>query len=167
MTAEQTEGNLKQEGARFLPDKTVRKLLISGGRGGIRVEDLNKIVLDNQARFGYSPDDYVGIVQAHQNVVTLSNILGIQEEVRKSCMVSVDGKDMVFIEETPKVRNIWVGKYTRLLTPAEAEETNHSGRTALAWATRNGVVPEMVAKARDGFFYPATANDIAIQAEIK
>lgn len=105
------------------------------------------------------------MVEAHQNTnAGLSDkVLGIKEEVRKRRMViGEDGTETEFIEANSKVRNVWVGQYVELMTPKKAANTPFSGQNALYWATVNKVVPEMVVKASNGYFYPATKNDVVM-----
>lgn len=60
------------------------------------------------------------------------------------------------------MRNVWVGENTQLLTPEVAKKRLLGGQTALDWATHNGVDPEMVVRANNGHFYPASTNDIVM-----
>ena len=164
MTEHNREGLLTNESVRKLPDAISRQLLIVKGRSGLLTEDLNDDLVENQARFGKGTDDYLAMAEAHQ-LNAGGDVLGIHEEVRRRRIVTVGGVETEFIEADPKVKNIWVGKYVKLLTPEEAAETPYAGQTALKWATINGKSPEMVVKANNGYFYPATKNDIAISSK--
>src|SRR3990167_1742619 len=154
----------QQEAARLLSDQVTRQLILIRGRSGPLTQDFDDWVVRNQARFGRDTDDYVAMVTAHQNtnIVLDAKVLGIREEVRKRCIATVDGQETEFVEATPFVRNIWVGEHVKLLTPEEAAKTPYSGQTALYWATVNKIVPEMVVRANNGYFYPATKNDIVM-----
>lgn len=155
---------IANESLRKLPDSITRQLLIVKGRSGLQLQNFDDWLVRNQAQFGKGTDDYVSMVQVHQNSGSLidTKILGVKEEVKKRRMAIEDGIETEFVERTPRVRNIWVGEYAKLFTPDEAAKTAFAGKTALNWATINGVVPEMVAKASDGFFYPATRNDVVM-----
>lgn len=164
MTEQRSEIPAKEETARVLPDGVKRQLITVKGRSGLLLQDLENWVVENQAQFGRGEDDYVAMVEAHQNtnMGIHSKILGVREEVRKRRQLLVDGVETEFVEATPEVKNVWVGPYVKLLTPEEAAKTDYAGQTALKWATINKVEPEMVVKANDAFFYPATRNDVVI-----
>lgn len=162
---EQVEARVdKQEAVRLLPDQVTRQLILIRGRSGPLTQDFDDWVVRNQARVGRDTDDYVAMVIAHQNtnIGLDAKVLGIHEEVRKRCMVTVDGQETEFIEAVPLVRNIWVGEHVKLLTPEEAAKTSYSGQTALYWAMGQGGVPEMIVRADNGYYYPATKNDIVM-----
>ncbi len=162
--SEKAEGPVASESLRKLPDSITRQLLIVKGRSGLQLQNFDNFVVRNQAQFGRGTDDYVSMVKIHQNSGELidAKVLGVREEVRKRRMAIEDGIEIEFVEANPSVRNIWVGEHARLLTPDEASKTDYAGQTALKWATVNRVLPEMVAKASDGYFYPATKNDVVM-----
>jgi ribosomal protein L19 len=163
MTGE-TEGSVARESLRKLPDSITRQLLIVKGRSGLQLQNFDNFLVRNQAQFGRGTDDYVSMVKIHQNSGELidAKVLGVREEVRKRRMVIEDGVETEFAEAKPRIRNIWVGEYAKLITPDEAAKTEYDGQTALKWATINGILPEMVAKASNGYFYPATKNDVVM-----
>lgn len=154
----------QQEAVRLLPDQVTRQLILVRGRSGPLTQDLDDGVVRNQAKFERGTDDYVAMVTAHQNtnIGLDAKVLGIREEVRKRCIVAVDGQETEFVEATPFVRNIWVGEHVKLLTPEEAAKTPYSGQTALYWAMGQGGVPEMIVRADNGYYYPATKDDIVM-----
>ncbi len=165
----ETEGYIS-EPLRKLPDSITRSLLITTGRNGLQQRGFDGWIAQNQTPFRPEADDYyLAMVAAHQGsmvIPTDARILGIREEVTRRCMVIEDGTETEFVEASPIARNIWVGdKHVRLLTPDEAAKIDYSSQTALKWATINGVVPEMVVKANNGYFYPATKNDIVISPQ--
>lgn len=161
------EATGQQEVAKPLPDKVTRQLILIKGRSGLLIQDMEAWVVDNQAKFGRGIEDYEGMVHAHQNtnVGLEAKVLGIHEEVRKRRTISVGGQETEFVEATPQVKNVWVGQYVKLMTPEEAAKTPFGGQNALSWATVNKVTPEMVVKANNGYFYPATKNDVVISSK--
>lgn len=161
MTQETNEVLQGQERVRILPDAINRRLLVVKDRSGLQLQDLDETLVGNQAHFGRGTDDYVSMVEVHETN-RLTRVLGVREEVRKVRMVIVDGVETEFLERSPKVRNIWVGDYVKLFTPNEAAKIPYAGQTALKWAIINGISPEMVVKANNGLFYPATKNDIVM-----
>ena len=168
MTETRSEIPAGTERARKLPDAISRQLIVIRGRSGLLFEDFNEGLVENQARFGRGTDDYVSMVKMHKNFnnsLDGANILGVREEVGKKCAVSIDGEEIEFVEAKPLVKNIWVGEHVRLLTPEEAAKWEYSGSTALEWATIEGVVPERVVRANNGYFYPATKNDIVMSGK--
>lgn len=162
---EHREDVVANESVRKLPDAISRQLLVIKGRSGLQLQEFDKGLVKNQADFGKGTDNYVAMAEVHQHNVGGDDVLGVHEEVRKSRMVTVDGVETVFVEAAPMVKNIWVGKHVKLLTPTEAAEYPYAGQTALKWATVNGQSPEMVVKASNGYFYPATKNDIVMPSE--
>lgn len=146
----------------LLPNYVGRKLMVIRGRSGMLLEEFNSGVVANQAMFGRNEDDHLAMVRAHSNVGIADYVLGVHEEVRRRLTVILDNEEIEFMEANPFVRNIWVGDYVKLYTPEVADTMEYAGRTALKWATVNGRVPEMVVKAVNGYFYPATRNDITI-----
>lgn len=161
-----TETRSLQEGPRFLPDGVYRQLIIIKGRSGPLLRDYDKGVMRNLEWMDHGPDDFGSIVRGHQNTDSTIKVLGIYEEIRKRCVVVVDGVDTEFHEATPKYKNIWVGEHVKLLTPEEAAETHYGGRTALDWASQGGPKPKMVVRANDGYFYPANVNDVVISTPV-
>lgn len=165
MTEARSEIPAGQEIAKMLPDTIRRQLIVVRGRSGLLLEDFRDWVVRNQAQFGKGNDDYASMVKAHENTNNSSDgakILGVHEEVRRTCRILIDGKQTEFVEANPSVRNVWVGKYVKLLNADGAANTEYAGSTALKWATNNGIVPEMVVRASNGYFYPATKKDIVI-----
>lgn len=164
MIREAGEGTSIVEGARLLPEEIRRQLIVVRGRSGLLFEDFDNWLVENQAKFGKGTDDYVAMVQVHDSskMGPGEKVLGIHEEVSKRCTVVIDGKETEFVEANPQIRNIWVGEYANLLTPEEAANTPYSGRTALDWATQGGKTPEMIIRANNGYFYPATKNDVVM-----
>lgn len=158
------ETTSQTEVAKPLADQVTRQLILIKGRSGLLIQDMDAWVVKNQAQFGRGTDNYEGMVQAHQNtnVGLEAKVLGIHEEVRKRRTISVGGQETEFVEATPQVKNVWVGQYVKLMTPEEAAKTPFGGQNALSWATVNKVSPEMVVKASNGYFYPATKNDIVV-----
>lgn len=146
----------------ILPPSVDRKLLVVRGRSGLLTEDLDRLVVENQRRFGRNPDDYLSIVFTHQNVNSAARILGIREETRRRLLVVLGEEEVEFVEAKASVRNIWVGEHVRLYAPHEAARRDYAGRNALEWATLSGQTPEMVVHANNGYFYPAAANDIIL-----
>lgn len=145
-----------------LPPRVDRKLLGTKGRSGLLLHDMDEWRVRNQAQFGRDTSDYVSMVLAHRGMSGLDDILGIQEETRRMFQVKMGREQLEVMEALPFIRNIWVGEHVKLLTPEQAAEYPHGGQTALRWATINGQVPEMVARASNGYFYPATRDDIAL-----
>jgi len=93
--------------------------------------------------------------------------LGIHEVTWRRVRAFIDNTNFSLIEETPSVRNIWVGENAKLYTPQEAEQIPHKRQTALAAASRwTEATPEMVARAINGEFYPATKNDIVVKKPV-
>ena len=162
---ENREGDSVKEPVRQLPDAISRQLLVIKGRSGIQLKPLDEYLVRNQAQFGKGTDDYLAMVEVHQRNIDADHLLGIHEEIRKRYMITVDGVETEFLEAQPTVKNVWVGQYVKLLTPEEAATTEYAGSTALKWATINGKPPEMVVKANNGFFYPATRSDIVIPSK--
>jgi len=156
-----------QEITKMLPDVITRQLIVIRGRSGLLLEDLNEGLVKNQAQFGKGTDDYVSMVKVHEYNLKEpgGTILGVHEEVRRRCAVPIDGVYTEFVESVPHVKNIWVGENVKLITPDEAAKWEYSGSTALKWATINGVTPERVVRASNGYFYPATNNDIVVSGK--
>lgn len=165
MTEFKGETSSSVEGARLLPDSVTRQLIVVRGRSWLLYEDFDDLLVENQAKFGKGTDNYVAMVHGGK-IGSGEYILGIHEETSKRCIVMIDGIETEFVEANPQARNIWVGEYAKLLTPEEAQKTPYGGRTALDWATWGGKTPEMVVRASNGYFYPATSNDEVISAKI-
>ncbi|MCL5434823.1 MAG: hypothetical protein M1405_00340 [Patescibacteria group bacterium] len=157
------------ESVEVLPPEIKRELLVVRGRSGLLIEPLDESLVANQGQFGKDTGDYASMVIVHQNnsmpgSTGTERFLGIHEEIRRKVRVAIDGKSTDFLEAVPESRNIWVGDYVKLFTPEEAAKMEYAGRKALDWAQSGGKAPEMVAKASDGYFYPATGKDIVVPA---
>jgi hypothetical protein len=165
-----TERIQNHEDFELLTPEIKRQLIVVKPRMGPLLVDFNPIVVENQAEFGRDTSDYETMVVAHGNCITEEisiedKILGVREETRKAANILIDGRETKFVEAEPSVRNIWVGRHVKLYTPEDAAKYDYGGQTALRWATRSGVVPEMVVKASNGYFYPATKNDIVVTSD--
>lgn len=148
----------------LLEDLVERRLMVVKPPSGLLLQDLDMGIVATQASSWRNTDGYLAMIRAHQYIRPASDqILGIHEELRRRCIVFIDEEEVEFAEIKPfMTRNIWVGKFTRLYTAEAAANIDHAGSTALICATVNNKVPEMVARASNSYFYPATINDITI-----
>lgn len=111
----------------------------------------------------FQPKDAVDVSAQTPSYRNTLLYLGIQEMTWRRIRAFLDGTNFSLVEETPSVRNIWVGEDTKLYTPEEAKQIPHKRQTALISASRwQSTPPEMVVRAKNGEFYPATINDIVI-----
>lgn len=96
-------------------------------------------------------------------------VLGIRETTRRQFRINVNGEQITTQEATPTIVNKWISwadtSCVQLITAGKAKEYQYAGKTALEWATVNGKVPEMVVRANNGYFYPATSNDIIVNVK--
>lgn len=171
---EKRYGSTAKESVEKLPDSITRQVLVSKGHVGSVLELRKLWDWDFHPPFSIESDSYYldALVQLKNNMphpylLAGDVVLGIREEVRKRrTIILEDGANTEFIEAEPQVRNVWVGnKGIGLYTPDEAAKINYmDDKTALEWATinGNGVDPEMVVQANDGYFHPATKNDIVL-----
>lgn len=143
-----------------------RKLIGVKGRSGLITHDLDEWIVGNQGQFGKTTGDYAAMVLAHREISAFDRILGMRERIIRRMVLELDGNLVEFKEAHPSTKNIWVGEYVELLPRDQAAKIPYSGQTALYWATINGQVPDFVVKVDNGYFYPATANDIVINQKI-
>lgn len=140
------------------------------GRSVLLVKPFDPSLVGLQAQFGRGEDNVAAMAVVHENL--REKVLGIRETTRRQFRITVDGEQIITQEATPTVVNKWISwastsPHEQLITAGEAQEYQYAGKTALEWATVNGEVPEMVVKANNGYFYPATLNDVIVKVKEK
>lgn len=148
-----------------LPDEITRELVFIKGRSGLLYEPFNPGLVANQARFDKPESNLEAMFQVHaRNASADKRILGIREMVKECFDIIFDGQSRTVVSKDPQTKTTWFGSGVRIISPEEAAQIPYAGRTALNWAKDLILIgtPEMVVKANNGFFYPASRKDIAV-----
>lgn len=86
---------------------------------------------------------------------------------RRYLVTDVSGVRTEAEEVDPAARTIWISypdRQVNFFTPDEARKIANRGRSALDWATKDGVEPRRVVCAWNGNFYPAGLRDRIIRS---
>jgi len=144
-----------------LPDEIQRCLVfISGRHGSLQFKPFDPAIVANQSGLGRPESDLESMFKAHDRMSSLGEqVLGIREEVRRRFILVVDSLAQDVVSRIPDVKTTWFGEYAKLMTTDEARMVSFAGRTAFDWAKSGKTDPEMVVKARNGYFYPASVKD--------
>lgn len=164
---EKNELGKPEQRVEVLEPSVVREILfVEDDHSGLKTKPFDSILVEHQIRSGRGIDDPVQMVLMHDNFGEKE--LGIRETTKQQYSITIDKKQIVTEEKKPSVKNIWISwanKFCKLLTIDEARETQYGGKSALEWATTDGgKVPEMVIRASNGYFYPATSKDEVVTA---
>ena len=158
----------------ILPPSIVHEVLCTslyagGGLDRLFAKPSDPFLIRNQARFVPAENNVMLRALAHNEHG--DKVLGVRKITRRQFGITVDGEQIITQEATPAVVNKWISWANKrpcsLMAADEARKTPYGGGTVLQYVTgSDDRIPEMVLRAGDGNFYPATSRDIIVETRV-